>query len=607
MQQGFSIVEVILAVSLFTIIAVGSISSILYGENAQINAGERKRAALVADGTVEVMRAVRDSTSHGFESLSDGTYGLGKDDNDVWTLIPDTPDTVDTFLRSVTIGTILPSIKQIITNICWPADNCTDSVSLVTYLTNWRGNEGTPGGIRVAVSGEGHAYMLTTNNTLEVYELSNPAAPTRVGVITLPGGSGTLPVDLFYSEGQVYIASDDSSAELQIVDVSNPASPTVSGTLNVAVLGDDDSTADGVWADTSGYVFLLARDSAGTTSQFFMIDATDPTSATVTLEGETYTTGDAQTPGGITAGSMGATLVEQHTMCTTAGGSTDSGYKLHCYQYDFSVAPYDTPPSYVEIGNVSDGGLSPSRTVAIADQKIISTPGGQILVTGGSPATISENDIYDISPVVRSGRLYAYLSVVGDLTSGLKEVDITDNPVVVSARDTDGTFSGVAYDESTSPEYLFGANRTGSTLGFVSFAPTPVGLTITPFTDLSATTTQGAGLVHCDPTVSPEDDHGCPTEYTITNVTGDSIDYEISATESWVSLSSSGGTLAGGGSDTLTVSVDVDVVNALGLEEGTHTATLHLTYTGGDGNHADITRTVTLTILPANGIKVRSQ
>ncbi len=142
-KSGFTIIEIVLAISLFALISLGAISSILYGQNAQIRSGEGKRATLLADQTIEILRAVRDSYSQGFGALSNGTYGLDRDLDGAWILVPNAPDTVDNFLRTVTISSVDSNTKQINADICWPSANCGKTVSLVTYLTNWRGEAPT--------------------------------------------------------------------------------------------------------------------------------------------------------------------------------------------------------------------------------------------------------------------------------------------------------------------------------------------------------------------------------------------------------------------------------------------------------------------------------
>ncbi len=601
-NSGFSIIEIILAVSLFSFIATGTLSSTLYGEHAHAKAGDRRRATLIADQTFEFLRSIRDSDS-GFSALANGVYGFEKDNGGAWTLVPDVPDITDIFERTVTISSVDDNTKQVNATVCWPADNCVNSLSFDTYFSNWHGNFGTPGGIKIAVSGEGHAYVITTNNTLEVYDVSTPASPVKVGEVSLTGAGNDLPTALFYSNEKVYIASSDISAQLQIVDVSTPASPALLGTLAISVDGDSNAVGDGVWAGSTGYVFLIAHDSAGTTSQFFMIDATDPANASLLLAGDTYTTGDEQTPGGIDVGIISSVP----TMCTTEGGSPNEGYVLHCYSFNFAT------PSYTQTIADADVSLAPSRTMTIQDGLYAMTPGGKVCAgTCTSPYTVSENDIYDIVYVTRSGRLYGYAAVPGDIDSGLKEVDGNDNPpVIITERDTGGTFSSVVFDSSTTPNYIFGTNKTGSTLGLVSFAPTPVGINISPSTGIVAGTVKGAGAVHCDPTTYPSpDDTSCPTTYTLENVIGDSIDYTVSTASTWITLSKTSGTISGGGSDTVDISVDAADVNAEnsgdGLSEGVHIGTVHFMYTTSEGS-ADISRTVTLTVDPALGINVEAE
>ncbi|MCE9585488.1 hypothetical protein K8Q94_02615 [Candidatus Nomurabacteria bacterium] len=599
-SHGFSIIEILLAVSLFSLIALGSISSALSGESAQVGAGERKRATLIADQTVEILRAFRDSHSQGFGAIpvSSRDYGLGRDNNGAWVLIP-SPDTVDNFLRSINISLIDSTTKQITTTVCWPYNNCTNSVVISTYLTDWRGSAGgNPGGIKVATSGTGYAYMITTDNTLEIYDISSPGSPSKVSSMTL-AGTGASPTNLFYSLDKVYITSDDSSAEMQIVDVSTPASPQNLGTLNLAVDGDDISVGDDVWADSSsGEAFVIAHNSDSSKSQFFMIDVRDATAPVDLRDGVIFSNSN-QVSGALAVGLISS----QNTMCTTAGASNSSGYILNCYNYDFDFSNPTPAPSYSNVISDSNALYGPSRSVEIYNGNYFTTPGGKISENNSTPFTISSNDIYDMSVVSRSGRLYAYLAVPSDLTSGLKEIDIDDinNPVIITSRDAGGTLTGVVYDISSSPEYVFGSNMTGSSAGFVSFLPTPVGINITPNEDSNLITVRGASVVHCDPTVSPGADTSCPKTYTLTNVTGGTLSYTLSASETWVTLSNTGGSLSSGRSTTVDVSVNASDVNTANLSEGTHTATLHLLYTT-----ADITRTITLTVSPATGIKVRT-
>jgi len=79
--------------------------------------------------------------------------------------------------------------------------------------------------------------------------------------------------------------------------------------------------------------------------------------------------------------------------------------------------------------------------------------------------------------------------------------------------------------------------------------------------------------------------------YTLENLNTTSLDYSISNTQAWVSLDNTGGTLAGGGTATVAVSINA---NANGLAEGGYSDTVTFTnLTDGDGN---TTRPVDLTV-----------
>lgn len=81
------------------------------------------------------------------------------------------------------------------------------------------------------------------------------------------------------------------------------------------------------------------------------------------------------------------------------------------------------------------------------------------------------------------------------------------------------------------------------------------------------------------------------TNYTLQNLGSSSINYTISKTQAWVTLSNTGGTLAGGATASVTVSINA---NANSLAAGTYTDTV--TFTNTTDHVGDTTRTVTLIV-----------
>ncbi|RLE33193.1 MAG: hypothetical protein DRJ61_07725, partial [Acidobacteria bacterium] len=79
--------------------------------------------------------------------------------------------------------------------------------------------------------------------------------------------------------------------------------------------------------------------------------------------------------------------------------------------------------------------------------------------------------------------------------------------------------------------------------------------------------------------------------YTIENMDATAIDYTVSKTQSWVDLSSTGGLLPGGGSTTITVSINP---GADSLGNGMYSDTI--SFTNGTNHDGDTTRTVNLQV-----------
>jgi len=72
-NRGFSLVEVILAGSVFILIATVLVGAIIYGQESTVLSGKRVQAVFLAEEGLEVVRNIRDDD---FSNLIDGTYGL---------------------------------------------------------------------------------------------------------------------------------------------------------------------------------------------------------------------------------------------------------------------------------------------------------------------------------------------------------------------------------------------------------------------------------------------------------------------------------------------------------------------------------------------------
>lgn len=134
-NYGFSLVEVLLAVSVFSFLVIALVGSLIYGQQATVLAGERTRAILLANEGLEATRNVRDEN---ILSLTDGDHGLVISNNK-WKLYGSEDVTDDFYTRNITISTIDDDRKEITSTVTWQQNlQRQGTVTLVTYLTNWK-------------------------------------------------------------------------------------------------------------------------------------------------------------------------------------------------------------------------------------------------------------------------------------------------------------------------------------------------------------------------------------------------------------------------------------------------------------------------------------
>jgi len=196
-QAGFSLVEVMLSVAVFALIATVLVGAVIYARESANVAGQRTRATFLAQEGVEAVRAIRDQD---FTTLAAGTYGLnvvaGR-----WALVP-TPDVTDGFTRSVAISVQSETAMQITVTVNWNQTlQRTGTIARTENLTDWRpqhkahgkvggvlayGNGGTSGdGISYRIMGKNNQWS-SVYNTLDVDPSHNNRVLRAVRVYASP-------------------------------------------------------------------------------------------------------------------------------------------------------------------------------------------------------------------------------------------------------------------------------------------------------------------------------------------------------------------------------------------------------------------------------------
>ena len=227
------------------------------------------------------------------------------------------------------------------------------------------------------------------------------------------------------------------------------------------------------------------------------------------------------------------------------------GYELYCRNWYFYAPDIVSPISAVSFGDVNVGSVLDGTTI--------------IENNGGSPLTINtvlkSSGSSDFSYV---GPTYPFTIAAGSS----RQVTVRFSPT--SAEFKNAVFS-VNSDDPDEATVAFNVSGTGSSV--------PGILTVTPVTGLTS-----SGVVGGPFTPSNQ-------AYTLQNTGGTSINWTAGKTQTWVTLSSTGVTLAAGATTTVTVAINSNA-NSLGI--GSYSDTVAFTNTtNGNGN---TTRTVNLTV-----------
>lgn len=153
-RGGFSTVEVLLAATIFGMIAMAIVGALVYGNEATSDAGEHERASMLAQEGLEAVRNLRDGQDPTYINIvAETTFGLSQASNQ-WALAG-ASDVSGIFTRQVKITPIDTDRKNITVTVSWVNGSDTSQVSATGRLSNWMASivpPVTPGPIMMAYS-----------------------------------------------------------------------------------------------------------------------------------------------------------------------------------------------------------------------------------------------------------------------------------------------------------------------------------------------------------------------------------------------------------------------------------------------------------------------
>lgn len=455
--KGFSVVEALLAVSIFALLVTALFGAYFYGQESAVLAGNRTRAALFAEEGIEATRNIRDA---GFSNLIDGTHGLSTAGNQ-WSF-SGASDTLGIFTRSVVVSPVDSHRKNVVSTVTWQQNpERSGTVSVATELTEWlrsssgkwsgvseKGNANLSNaiaGIKVAVAGS-YAYVVRNQGSADNFltiDISNLSSPSVVSTIDLSG----TPTNIYVSGDYAYVSSSDNSEELQIVDISTPSSPSRIGAFNAP------GNADGEGIVVAGSLAYLVRLSSPN-EEFFIINVSTPSSPTLN--------------GSIDLGAAGNEVAVSGSTAFVA--SSDNSRELIVVSAAVSSAP-------VVVGSLDIPGNSNANTIVVSGTTVFLGVGSEFYTVNAGisviPVVIGSYDtggtVNDIA--LDSGHSTAFIAD-SNKNAEFQVMDLSSlaSPALLGSVDVSGNIHllGVAYDMNQDAAYAVGDD---SSKEFLVFAP----------------------------------------------------------------------------------------------------------------------------------------
>lgn len=230
-QSGFSLVEVILASSVFALLVTVLIGAYLYGQESTALAGNRARAIMLAEEGLEATRNIRDK---GYANLILGTNGLATSSNQ-W-VFSGISDATDIFTRSIDISSTGygDNKRKVIVNVTWQQNpQRTGVVSLTSRLTNWQVSNNITMASIFSADTSGAAIDGTDNTKVTGITIQN-IGDISIVVDTIrtewSGAPGGTKIEAIRIGGATVWSGSDASRKTQDIDdvtLAIGASPTV--------------------------------------------------------------------------------------------------------------------------------------------------------------------------------------------------------------------------------------------------------------------------------------------------------------------------------------------------------------------------------------------
>jgi hypothetical protein len=457
-RPAFLLVEALLGIAIFALTVVGAYRILLLGQGGSIEGGDRIRATLLAERTIEAAKAIRDGS---FSALTAGTHGIAVGSNGKWTLSGSKLVTSDGFTTTLTVSSLESDWIRLMAVTSWNHGvNGSGSVALVAELTDWGaslgGNwssitlegsyvdSGTPLFNDIAVYGN---YAFVSSETsgggvgLYVFDISNLASPSRVASTFDLGAPG---YDVAVRGSRLYIAVGSVGDEIRVYDISSPTTLS-SAHLVTSYNLPGSSRARAMLADGTR-LYVGANESAtGGEDEFYVFDISS--SGSILLQDsldESGSVGDIaiRGTGAFLASSMDVSELRVVNITTPTNIFLIGGYNLTDVQDGIAALAFGTGTI---IGRVDGAAIDELVKFSVGKSAVPTSPGPWYREMGGNVNAAA------VEPAECAG-----FFATTNTTKELQIVNVYRTSLAeLTSYDTDtGDGRGLLYDASRDRVYL---------------------------------------------------------------------------------------------------------------------------------------------------------
>ncbi len=280
--KGFSLIEVLVSVALFSVITLIIISSIANNIQNSSNADRTTKANALLESIYEGVYSLKTSN---FVGLTSGVHGIILNNTNQWELT-NSPNEIDGYLRTINIIDIDSHEKEVQLKVSWQDKE----IATTSRITNWDrlfytmhdwsnpmvvstvNLPGTFEGVELRSQGD-YLYVVrhgTTSNfcILDVVDPYNPILKKCINV------APTLNY-LEVSGNYAILSSTSNTQEVSIVNITNPLNPFVEKVIDLPGAGD-------AWGSrvVGNYLYVVTNPT-NESNKMYIIDFTIPANAIV--------------------------------------------------------------------------------------------------------------------------------------------------------------------------------------------------------------------------------------------------------------------------------------------------------------------------------------